>query len=100
VKKTTWVLIGHVPVDSGQVVILDPCRIEPGMVNNSEKMDFDNPKSFYEHCCKATLSKDGHGPVEMAMAVACTSGCGDGEYPVYAKLDAQGTILEMKIDFK
>lgn len=78
-------LIGHVAVDSGQVLLVDPCYITkaewqedwtPGQVNKG-----------YGGCCEASLSDDGAGEVLIAGVAGtgvCTSTAyGDGSYPVY-----------------
>jgi hypothetical protein len=97
----TWKLIGTVAVDSGQVVICDPGYIQPEiLVSENKELDFNNPKSFYEHCCHQTLKKEGYGKVNLVHGVASSSGNGDGVYPVYAKVDTNGVIEELKISFK
>jgi hypothetical protein len=83
--------IGSVAVDSGQVMIVDPCYVTTG----------DN----YRIICDATLSPEGGDEVNFACiggsgtacAVAHTTRHGDGVYPVYADVDKEGRILSLRI---
>jgi hypothetical protein len=85
--------IGGVAVDSGQVMIVDPCYVTTG----------DN----YRIICDATLSPEGGDEVDFACiggsgtacAVAHTTRYGDGVYPVYADMDKEGRILSLRIVF-
>lgn len=87
--------IGNVAVDSGQVMIVDPCYVTLG--------------ESYEHICEVTLSQDRGGTVCFevvdpnspghAVAVAHSTRNGDGVYPVYAELDSGGQIVSLRIVF-
>jgi len=137
--------IGEVGVDSGQLVVCDPCYIDSewekeelkleetltfpdgtkekivrcskrwfemiDKINSGEvKLDTKiNAKSnfSYNAVCEKTLGMDSHGQLNYRMghpgvAVAFSSGIGDGCYPVYAKLvDLEGwgvRIAEVRID--
>jgi len=82
--------IGKFGVDSGTVMIIDPCYIK----------DLDNPKfknctldKLYEQLCDndtATLGK--------SFAVASRTGWGDGVYSVYALYD-DDRVMGVLIDF-
>lgn len=93
-KKTVskWKKIGVVGVDSGQLMICDPCYID----SEWKKEEFDDsvkkPSNFsYNGVSQATLKKQtaqikyalGHAGV----AVVFRSGLGDGLYDVFAKID-------------
>lgn len=91
-------LIGHCGVDSGQIMIADPCYV----------VGDDFTDADYEKVCELTLSDDQAGalPYEMGhegKAVATSTGIGDGKYPVYATyedIDGWGTrITKVEIDF-
>ena len=89
--------IGHIFVDSGQVMILDPCYID-------EKWDGefvnDKPGEFsYGGACTATLSEDGYGTLQKGMAFACGTRWGDGQYPVFATFDNEGRVLTLTVSF-
>ena len=88
--------VGYIGVDSGQVMLIDPCYIK----NDFESEFKAKPGLNYAGACEVTLSSEGYGNfggVEMAFATRTAHG--DGVYPVYVKRDANGTILEMKIKF-
>ena len=74
---TTRVLIGHVSVDSGQIVLVDPCYVEQGL--------------DYEDVCNTTLSDDQAGAWMNGHAVATSTGYGDGSYPVYVEYENDGS---------
>ena len=62
------VLLGHVSVDSGEIVIVDPCYK-------------DKPVS------------DSGKP----LCVTFTTGLGDGDYPVHAHVDEYGTVKKVVV---
>lgn len=87
-------LVGYVGVDSGQVLICDPCYLgkDSQWQEDDEKETFQSVpegKFSYMGCGKATLSKEGHGQLVFKLGHAgagVVSGTydGDGIYPVYA----------------
>lgn len=99
--------IGVVGVDSGQVVICDPCYIDSEWENEDVEFSKGKPAKnnfSYNACCQVTMNGDagqlcyklGHAGV----GVVSTSGYGDGLYPVYATIDKEsGRIKELKIVF-
>ena len=86
-----WKKIGVVGVDSGQLMICDPCYID----SEWKKEEFDSakkPSNFsYNGVSQATLKRQtaqmkyalGHSGV----AVVFRSGLGDGLYDVFAKIE-------------
>lgn len=107
-KKTTesTVLIGYVGVDSGQLMVCDPCYIkgddwkdtdyEPTTANASGHYPLN-----YNGACGATLSDKGYGTLAFDLGhggagVAFSSGWGDGEYPVYATI-IDGRVARVEI---
>lgn len=91
------VLVGHCAVDSGQIMITDPCYV----------IGDDFTQKDYEAVCEITLS-DEHGgfPFEGGhdgKAVVTSSGIGDGYYPVYVTyMDVDGfgrRVASLTIDF-
>ena len=104
-------LVGHVSVDSGQVIISDPCYIMEGDIEFAPDGSIaappvhdpkDGKVASYGHPCEVTLSdaRVGEFPVKgFATAVASSSGYGDGNYPVYAKKNDEGRVVELTIYF-
>ena len=72
--------IGQVFVDSGQLMIIDPCYIPSDWDDN-----FDSEKEeSYGGICRVTLA-DGYGEVMNGGIFATQTYRGDGCYPVYGK---------------
>ena len=76
--------IGECGVDSGQILLIDPCYVYKG--------------DDYDECCKVTLSEDKAG--ETTLGVVTSTYSGDGVYPVYASTDEHGAIMSVEIVFK
>jgi hypothetical protein len=95
-----WKLVGTLGVDSGQMMLCDPCYIKKDFAN--EYGETNQKDMTYSGACNATLGNDGFGFLTNTngykLAFACSSGYGDGVYPVYIKRDG-GRIAEMKIVF-
>jgi len=101
---TTKTLIGHVPVDSGQIMIVDPCYV----LNGDVRFDKDNKTVItnnpYSRACAASMSDDQAGPFStdgvghMTDAVCSSTGWGDGMYPVYVEYE-DGRVKTVTIDF-
>ena len=81
-------LIGHCGVDSGQILLIDPCYVY--------KDDYGSGGD-YDQCCQITLADEGAGQTELG--VVTSSGYGDGTYPVYAEKDGNGKIKQVTIVF-
>jgi hypothetical protein len=100
------VLIGSIGVDSGQMMLCDPCYIESSWEN--ETIDFKNIDQYagkfnYGGACQATLSDKGAGILEDGIGAVCATGFGDGSYNVYVTYSDEGSwgkrISEMRIVF-
>ena len=70
-------LAGHCGVDSGQIMVIDPCY--------ALKDEFDDMNGNYRSVCNVTLSDDGYGEFPLpangytgSIGVATSSGYGDG----------------------
>ena len=101
--------IGEVGVDSGQLVVCDPCYID----DEWKREDFTpkrKPKSnfSYNRCCHITLENRQAGELKTkkgrsGLAVTFNTGLGDGLYDVmaeYSKDDDFGLrIKKVWIDF-
>lgn len=88
-------LIAHIPVDSGQVCMVDPCYLpfpsSDGYVSNAMK----NFK--YEDFCNVSLGDGSAGQVDV-VAVTATA-WGDGSYPVYVTRGEGNRVTSMTIVF-
>jgi hypothetical protein len=69
-------LVGYCPVDSGQLLIVDPCYLDTW---KSGKFGDEND---YNECCEVTIA-NGAGPVFGGKAVVSNTAIGDGLYPIY-----------------
>jgi hypothetical protein len=93
-KKIEPKIIGYFGVDSGQVMIGDPCYL--GKFKNDEYRDKQVGKSNYSYsgACKETMSKEQGGTLKndigAEMAVVASTGFGDGSYPVIAHYENYG----------
>jgi hypothetical protein len=94
-------LAGHITVDSGQIIVGDPCYLKVWDGNENEPFSIDGQQGQYSYLgsCEATLSEDGFGTLNLGFAVALSSGYGDGNYPVYVKKNDHGKIALAIIDF-
>ena len=100
-SKTKKVILGTIGIDSGQVLICDPCYIDGEWKHSKEgKGKFGD--GHYEQCCEASMSKQGGGEVLISgiagTGVASETGYGDGSYPVEATIK-NGRVKEIKIKF-
>ncbi len=77
-----WEEIGTVGVDSGQIVIADPCYVLS--------------KDEY----KKLITDYQQQPHEFKHGVINSGWGGDGTFPVFVKKDDDGRIIEMKVVFK
>jgi len=108
-KKNKRTFLGTVGVDSGQVMICDPCYIGSEWKETDDTKDLgheDNKGQFsYGGCCFATLKEKNQGGqlnYKMGHAgagVAVSSGYGDGGYPVYAEYNEEGRVKRITVEF-
>lgn len=105
---TGEVLLGHCSVDSGQLMITDPCyasdwldetRTEGGEFDGSLKPFADGSYPYsYNGACSATLSNKRGGQLgNFGTGVAVSTG-GDGSFPVIATFK-NGYIESIRINF-
>lgn len=90
------VKIGEVPVDSGQVFIVDPCYVLSGEVEFDADGNVTNDTA-YSRACAASMGEDQAGGFSTSgrnfMDAVCTStGYGDGMYPVYVEYEDGGAF--------
>ncbi len=88
-------LVGEVWVDSGQVMIVDPCYLgnwedNDAFPDDENEENYELPSFRYSGACRATTDKEKHAGQLDHGSVASTSGFGDGCYPVYAEYSDEG----------
>lgn len=94
--------IGAIGVDSGQMMLIDPCYIAQ-FLSDEFGEDSAEPLS-YSNACRITMDAGagllsyGHLS-DTGMAAVCSTGLGDGIYPVYVTVNAAGRITSMRILF-
>jgi hypothetical protein len=94
------VLAGHIGVDSGQIMIGDPCYLDGWDDNKDEEWNTEGKEGQYSYQgVSATTIKDNYGSIGGGLAVAMSSGYGDGQYPVYVQLNEDGRVVMAVIDF-
>lgn len=98
------ITIGHIWVDSGQMMLGDPCYLSDWGGNEFAN---DRPGEYsYAGACTATLSDkstgiigtDHRGPREGLAAVFAT-GYGDGSYPVKVTYNSEGRVVAVTVLF-
>jgi hypothetical protein len=84
--------IGKVWVDSGTVMVCDPCYLESNGRSSMVNVDDD---IFAKLADTSTIQVGGE---RSGLAVAVRSGHGDGHYPVYAMME-KSLVLGLFVDF-
>ena len=103
-----WGKIGTFGVDSGQVLITDPCYVKKFVGDDKQVYDekkikkMQKTKKFeysYNGACARTLGKSQGGSIGIGHdGVVASTGYGDGEYTVRA-LYREGRVKELRIKF-
>lgn len=83
---------GNVGVDSGQLLIIDPCYVW----EDDFKAEGKATGLPYDTACRLTLGKDGCGEVEGGFVFG--TAYGDGTYSVTVERNAHGGIVRVIID--
>jgi hypothetical protein len=94
----SWIAAGSVAVDSGQVLLIDPCYIPN---------DFDNNQGNWDpgaHANELNYQGVSHVSItntygEIGGGLVTSSGYGDGRYPVFVKLDEDNRVIALKVSF-
>lgn len=93
-EKDEVVFLGEILVDSGQILITDPCLIASSS-KGCEKRSDDN---MYTEISKASLSEYGFGQVLRGFSFASKTLYGDGYYPVWGFTNDDGKVAQIMID--
>ena len=94
-ERDGYVYIGSVSVDSASLIIGDPDYLlrwgdeDPHLLLKPTTKDVDD-----------VLAESCVGVIEDSVAVAFRSGYGDGTYPVFAKFDHNGRVVEVVVDMQ
>lgn len=92
-------LVGHCGVDSGQIMLVDPCYVHNFKDGEEFKPDTYPYDFSYNGACGATLSESQMGELGNSTACVVSSGWGDGVYPVYVTRSSDGRIATATIVF-
>lgn len=97
-------LVGYCGVDSGQIMLTDPCYVSDfkfeDEFSTDEKPSARNEYNYtYNGACSATCSTKQAGQLGNGTGVVVTSGWGDGSYPVYVQYGDDGRIVSATIVF-
>jgi hypothetical protein len=91
---------GTFTVDSGQAIVGDPCYLPDYDPNENQEWNLEGKIGEYSYQgISATTLKENYGEIGGARAVAFSTGYGDGQYPVYVKLDSDNRVSMVVIDF-
>ena len=100
-----WELVGEAGVDSGQIIVVDPCYVindEAELLKFAESKDFNDVDATYDELLKARDKNNGL-TVAFKDGIVTNTGFGDGSYKVYIKKENQGDwgerVSELKIVF-
>lgn len=96
-------LVGHCGVDSGQIMLSDPCYVKQFVdeMENGKEFSSELTKPFpytYNGACSATI-QDNAGELGGGLGVVVTSGYGDGSYPVFVTYTSDGRPATATIVF-
>jgi hypothetical protein len=103
-----WVKIGECAVDSGTIMLVDPCYVLPDKVTKKGRIESHHGKDSYTYEKFLEDAFEGEKdllPREVLVAGIAGTGVavggfgGDGSYPVYIKKDKNGQVREAKIKF-
>jgi hypothetical protein len=95
------VLAGTFGVDSGQAMVGDPCYLDQWKTNVGEDWNLEGKVGDYSYQgASATTIENNYGELGISTAVVFSTGYGDGLYPVYVKLNNDGRVSKVVIDFE
>lgn len=79
-------LLGYAPVDSGQLILIDPCYLSDW--KDGEYKPEKKATNDYARACEITQNENAGGEMLVSgiggTGVVFSSGMGDGNYPVIA----------------
>jgi hypothetical protein len=93
--------IGSFAVDSGQAMVGDPCYLDQWKTDEGLEWNLEGKVGQYSYQGASATTLENTGTMELGsgLAVAFSTGYGDGLYPVWAKFDETGRIEKIVIEF-
>jgi hypothetical protein len=92
---------GSFSVDSGQAMVGDPCYLSDYDPNTNDAWSPAGKEGQYSYQgVSATTLTNNFGLIADGKAVAFSTGYGDGSYPVYVKINQDGRVSMVVIDFE
>jgi hypothetical protein len=90
-------LIGHVGVDSGTIMVGDPCY---HLHKTPTSLDRDGFGRSWEEFCNSHDHARNFHTIGNDFAIWIGGFGGDGHFPVYARRDKKGRVTQITIKFK
>ena len=92
--------VGHCSVDSGQLMITDPCYVKDFESGDAEFRDELIGNYSYAGCASTSCQKKQTWG-ELNKGLGCIVGGfgGDGSYPVYVELDDNEMVVRIIVEF-
>jgi hypothetical protein len=79
----------------------DPCYLDEWDTNKNEEWNIEGKEGQYSYQgASATTIASSYGELGIANSVVFNTGYGDGVYPVYVKLNDDGRVSMVVIDFE
>jgi len=92
---------GSFHVDSGQAIVGDPCYLDGYDTCHNEPWELEGKEGQYSYQgISATTVKNEFGEISNGLAVAFSTGYGDGVYPVFVQVNNEGRVTKVVIDFE
>jgi hypothetical protein len=92
--------VGSFGVDSGQVMVGDPCYLDEWKSNRNDEWNLEGKVGQYSyHGASATTIEANAGVLGDGRSVVFSSGYGDGVYPVYVQYNEDGRVAKVLIEF-
>jgi hypothetical protein len=92
--------VGSFGVDSGQVMVGDPCYLDEWKSNRNDEWNLEGKVGQYSyHGASATTIESSAGVLGDGRSVVFSSGYGDGVYPVYVQYNEDGRVAKVLIEF-
>lgn len=101
-QKEGWTLVGHCAVDSGQLMVTDPCYISSHWESNEFTSTTDEDKNdfSYDGACvtslRHTAGELGNTFRSRHLGVVTSTAGGDGVFPVYVRFE-RGNAMELRV---